>query len=199
MTALYRTTCPASPNISLQNLQSLLEFLEKEILVTELDNLTTHISTKANASTTISPLHYYRFKAREIYIIEDPGLHLTIIPDRLFLKPIPRYLLSHAFWSTYLLAQPSPLVPNSDALRRTALGFLRTYFFYLIRYESDLRLAKSNGLVPETTTWASWCGFCANLPNIADSDVSPRYLHGELHLPYLNWLTKIYLHRFRYR
>jgi hypothetical protein len=33
-----------------------------------------------------------------------------------------------------------------------ARGFLRTYF-YLISYESDLRIAKENGLLPDTVTW----------------------------------------------
>lgn len=205
-------TLPGFPNLRLQNAQVVLAFLEKELLVSELDELSRHLpAPPPDASTTISPLHYHRFKARDIVVIEDPGLHLTFIHDRLFLKPIPRYLLSHAFWTTYLHAtqpsfafggnkQPAAAATTTTlVLRGAALGFLRTYA-HLIRHESDLRLALSAGLLPDAVTWASWCAFVANLPTaISDADVCPRYRHAELSLPRLNWLAKLYLRRFRYR
>lgn len=202
-------TLPGFPNIHLQNAQVVLAFLEQELLVTELDELTTHLpAPPPDASTTISPLHYHRFKERDIFVIEDPGLHLTLIHDRLFLKPIPRYLLSHASWTTYLPAKQTssplnatkqPAVAAALPLRRAALGFLRTYA-HLIQHESDLRLALSAGLLPATVTWMSWCAFTAHLSaTITDADVCPRYRHAELSLPRLNWLAKLYLRRFRYR
>lgn len=196
---LTQDTLPGFPNISLQNSLGLQEFLEKEILVSELDNLTEYIPLPFNVSTAISPLHYHQFKARDICVIEDPSMHLTRTYDRIFLKPIPRYLLSHAFWSKYLLAQqPSSPVTKHDLLRRTAKGFLRSYFD-LIRYESDLHIAHTHGLLTDAVTWERWCAFSARLDRLPDAEVSPRYWHGELHLPRLNWLAKIYLHRFRYR
>lgn len=196
---LMQETLPGFPNISLQNSLGLQEFLGNDILLSELDDLTKYIPLPLNLSTAISPLHYHQFKARDICIIEDPGMHLTRTYDRLFLKPIPRYLLSYAFWSKYVLAQqPSSLATKHDSLRRTAKGFLRSYF-YLIRYESDLHIAHTHGLLTESVTWEKWCAFSARFDRLPDADVSTRYWHGELDLPRLNWLAKIYLHRFRYR
>jgi hypothetical protein len=42
-------------------------------------------------------------KRREIVVTEDPRLHLVWIYDRVFIKPLPKYLLSHDFWQIYLL------------------------------------------------------------------------------------------------
>lgn len=190
---------PGFPNISVRDKPGLQEFLGKEILLSELDDLTKYIPLPLDISTAISPLHYHQFKGRDICITEDPGMHLTRTYDRLFLKPIPRYLLSHAFWSNHALGQQtSSLATKHDSLRRTAKGFLRSYF-YLIRYESDLHIAHTHGLLTESVTWENWCTFSARFDRLPDAEVSPRYWHGELYLPRLNWLAKIHLHRFRYR
>jgi hypothetical protein len=44
-------------------------------------------------------------KRREIVVTEDPRLHLVWIYDRVFIKPLPKYLLSHDFWQIYLLSR----------------------------------------------------------------------------------------------
>ncbi|KAF2462923.1 uncharacterized protein BDR25DRAFT_308060 [Lindgomyces ingoldianus] len=50
----------------------------------------------------INPLHRQRVKGREIVLTEEPRLHLVWIHDRIFAKPLPRYLLSQTFWKMFL-------------------------------------------------------------------------------------------------
>ena len=53
--------------------------------------------------------------------------------------------------------------------------------------------------MPESVTWDQWNAFIILVQKISDEEVSPRYRHGQLQIPRLNWLSKIYLHRFRFR
>ncbi|KAJ6149087.1 hypothetical protein N7471_000286 [Penicillium samsonianum] len=72
-------------------------------------------------------------------------------------------------------------------LRKAALGYLRTYF-YLIQYESDLRIAQDPALflVPKEMTWPWFCQFTAHFHDITDNEVSGRYHYGEIRLSRLN-------------
>lgn len=74
---------------------------------------------------------------------EDPRLHLIWIDDRIFLKPLPHYLMSYVFWDTFM-SGPSKH-GAAVKLRKAALGYLPTHF-YLIKYESDLRIAQDPAL-----------------------------------------------------
>ena len=107
------------------------------------------------------------------------------------MKPLPRYLLSHAFWR-YLATQP-------EALQRSVIGFVRTYS-HLVRYESDYRIAlrEEYTLVPnddgeERITWERFAKFIAWFDKIGDDRVNPRYHYGELRLTRLNFYTRILL------
>ena len=119
--------------------------------------------------------------------------------DRIFIKPLPKYLFSHAFWR-YLGTQPLEL-------RRAITGFVRTYT-YLIRYESDFRLATCESrnlfLVPtddgsgrhdgtERLTFGRFVKFIAGFGQISDENVNPRYSYGELRLTQLNICARIFL------
>ena len=48
------------------------------------------------------PLHYQIVLQREITICKKMDMHLTWGNGRIFLKPIPRFLLSPAIWETHL-------------------------------------------------------------------------------------------------
>ncbi len=189
---------PGYPNLKIQDHQAVLHFLHQDLQTTELDKRVEHISSDHNSVQDIFPLHQHQFKGREIFINEDPSLQLTIFYDRIFLKPIPRYLLSFDFWNDFLLSHNQFVDTDRELLQSAAKGFLRAYH-YLIRYESDLRIAKQNGLLPEHVTWDSWNAFIIHFQNISDKEVSPRYRHGQLQIPKLNWLSKIHLQRFRFR
>ncbi|KAH8734042.1 hypothetical protein BGZ61DRAFT_474659 [Ilyonectria robusta] len=64
--------------------------------------------------------------------------------------------------------------PRRAHIRRAALGFLRSYY-YIIQYESDLRIAQDPSLclVPAAFNWEQFCAFTSNLANIPDDQVSP--------------------------
>ncbi|KAK4991375.1 hypothetical protein LTR66_006560 [Elasticomyces elasticus] len=156
------------------------------------------MSTQSSAN--VNPLHRQRVKGREIVVTEDPRLHLVWIHDRIFIKPLPRYLLSHAFWERFLLRELPPLADDRHKIRRAAMGYLRTYS-YLIRHESDLVIAQQDHLrlVPKDVTWTQFCGFISALVDIKDTDVSGRYCYGELRLSRLNLYAPLLFRTFHYK
>lgn len=124
-------------------------------------------------------------------VVENPQLHLVWYYDQIFVKPLPRYLLSHAFWQ-YLASQPRNL-------QESIIGFVRSYG-YLIRYESDFRIAMraEHSLIPhddgeEPITWDRFATYITWFDKIGDDRVNPRYYYGELRLTRLNFYTRILL------
>jgi hypothetical protein len=103
------------------------------------------MATQSHAS--ISALHAQRLKKRKIVVTENPRLHLVWVYDCVFIKSLPKYLLSYDFWQIYLLSDTSPIngktaeeIQKHQNICRAALSFLQTYFF-LILHESDFDLA----------------------------------------------------------
>jgi hypothetical protein len=90
---------PGYPRILLSDWNRLLQFLQNEFYSPDLERISDKLwwMTKQDSSN-ISPLHRQLVKRRAIIITEDPKLHLVWIHDRIFLKPLPRYLTSHKFW-----------------------------------------------------------------------------------------------------
>ena len=136
------------------------------------------------------------------------------------MKPLPAYLLSYGFWRDYLSSSTSSSSSSLAAaggsgrtlglgkddddgagLEEAALGLLRSYC-YLIRHESDLRIAQQEHLqlVPPSVGWKEFCAFTAALGrSIEDGHVAPRYHYGEIRLSRLNVLVKILLFRRNYQ
>ncbi|TKA61445.1 hypothetical protein B0A49_11800 [Cryomyces minteri] len=124
--------------------------------------------------------------------MEDPGLHLVWRHDCIFIKPVPRYLLSYVFWDQFLVGRPTTLQADKEGIVAVALGFLRSYF-YLIQYESDFRTAQREELqlMPKGVTWEQFCSFSERLSAVSDDEVSERYQYGELRLTRLNLHTPL--------
>ena len=126
-------------------------------------------------------------------------------PVGIFIKPVPKYLLSYDFWMKFLLlpaaiptnANATPTPPASDirkeALARAALGLLRSYSF-LIRHDSDLVIALQYRLLPENVSFESFCHFSSRFASITDPEVSLRYHYGELR----HYWSKVFLGRWDY-
>ncbi|KAG8159614.1 hypothetical protein KVR01_010251 [Diaporthe batatas] len=141
------------------------------------------------------PLHYQLMLGRDIVITEDMNMHLVWTAGRIFLKPVPRYLLEPAFWGECLSCpRDYPCLDDRDCrqgLRRLALGFLSSYVA-MISYESDFMIAQERHLLPEEVKWRHWRSLASEILSIEDIDrqVDARFLYGELRLGRLN---KIYI------
>ena len=127
---------------------------------------------------------------REIIVTEHPGLHLIWYHDRIFVKPIPLYMLSRAFWEYIAEADPDVL--------KASLGFMRTYC-YLIRYDVDFQMAIESRLIPkvgnDALDFESFAEFILQFEEIPDDGVCPRYAYGSIRLTRLNYLALITLGR----
>ncbi|KAI4191381.1 MAG: hypothetical protein L6R41_000168 [Letrouitia leprolyta] len=198
---------PGQPRMLLDHPQLYLQ-LDREFLTPDLDTLAPHLWLIATQSSShINPLHEQILKGCNIVITENPELHLTWTDNRIFIKPIPPYMLSHAFWITHLLPLPSDCTegvhhePPTSTLVKAALGYIRTYY-YLIRHESDLHIAQQYRLLPLTVNDISleqFHAFIAGFGDVEDDQVSPRYsCYGTLRLSRLNLWAKVFLRRFQF-
>ncbi|KAK5444167.1 hypothetical protein LTS15_010520 [Exophiala xenobiotica] len=187
------------------------EFLSSELSVKRLDDVYRHLWF-AGLPIPPRPLHHQLVLQREIVITEKMDMHLVWDSRRIFLKPIPRYLLSCAFWKAHLHCQntcgcdkisgpkeqASSRKQESNTTtgqctiqrrRSIALGFLLSYVA-LLSHESDFTMARDRGLLPiagDLPLWADWRRFVKEIlsPTIY-RDVHRRFYYGELRLGRLN-------------
>ena len=192
---------PGYPHIALDDRHRIRSFLDEEFCSDDLDKMADKLWWMAKQdSTSISPLHRQRVKRRAIVVTEDPKLHLVWIHDRVFVKPLPRYILSHTFWQRFLACDGTGDAQHDRRVRQAILGYLRTYR-HLVRYESDFRIAQEPNLqlLPSDVTWEQFCHFRADLASISDRDVSTRYRYGEIRLTRLNLYAPILLRKSYYQ
>ncbi|PYH37328.1 uncharacterized protein BO87DRAFT_404404 [Aspergillus neoniger CBS 115656] len=157
------------------------------------------------------PLNYQTATSRQIVPDERIDMHMVWEPSRrIHLKPLPRYLLSHQFWKTYLICkEPCPCMSNyiycqtkrgdgvcqQKHLYKCGLGLLYSYIS-LIERESDFAIAQDQHLLPHDVTWEMWVKLVKELLENGATNpeyVNARYLFGELRLSRLN---KIYMFRY---
>ncbi|KAI0883238.1 uncharacterized protein GGS22DRAFT_190551 [Annulohypoxylon maeteangense] len=149
-----------------------LEFLKRELLVKRLNDVQDWLWI-CDHQVLIS---------RDIIITEDPELHLVWSKNRIYLKPIPLYLLDPEFWKHHI---------HGDDLIKCARGFLYSYTA-LIAYESDFKLATTKGLLPEDIDWAQWKTLSREILTSHHYEfINPRYWYGELRLSRLNKVYRI--------
>lgn len=221
----HESTLPGYPRLRLsENRTAILKFLERDLVSHDLERIAPRLWWMSKQdSANISPLHRQRVKSRDIVVTEDPKLHLVWINNRIFLKPLPEYLLNYDFWAEYLSPCPNPRLTNTqpgaplirqdstrvnsfprtaesaqaELIRASALGYIRTYF-YLIKHQSDFRIAKEPALclVPPDITWNTFSRFSALFDKtIPDCVVSRRYCYGEIRLTRLNFYARFLLGR----
>jgi len=150
------------------------------------------------------PLHHQLLLSREIFVTEQIDVHLVWTTGRIFLKPLPRFLLDKRFWAQHLSCMQGCVcsgkvdLPNAHEcerrrLRKCALGFLFSYAA-LITHESDFYIARAKHLLPPEVKWLHWRTFVEQL----DTEhiypkINVRFLYGELRMSRLNLL--LILHR----
>lgn len=129
---------------------------------------------------------------RTICPTERADLHLVWCPTtaRLFLKPLPAYLLSHWFWTTYII--------HNQNLAASARGLLLSYV-WLLRSETDWRLAQQSHLLPLGVSWPRWRTLVESLldvhnPGCVDANslagVHKRFHYGGLRLNRLDHIIR---------
>ncbi|KAJ5106208.1 hypothetical protein N7456_002883 [Penicillium angulare] len=185
--------------------------VEKEL---DIDRLATVHNWLWAAGLPLPPraLHHQILLGRETFVTERMDMHLVWTTGRIFLKPIPRFLLEPGFWVEYLscqercectlsttdtLCQHPQKQCSRRSLRRRALGFLFSYTA-LISHESDFRIAQRKLLIPLEVKWPTWCIFVKQLDTKHIRPyVDHRFLHGELRLGRLNKIYALYQTPFR--
>lgn len=177
---------------------SLAGFLASELLTPDLDAVLPHLWLCGRPMPP-RPLHRQLLLSRDVALTEDPGLHLVWSRGRIFVKPLPAWLLEPGFWAAHILpsrgegdlAAIGEKRGGRAELAAAARGFLFTYAA-LIAYESDFRLAKERGLLPTEITWAGWRAVAGEVVRGHDfGAVAPRYWYGELRLGRLNWVCRL--------
>ncbi|KAK4649023.1 uncharacterized protein QC761_115310 [Podospora bellae-mahoneyi] len=179
-----------------------LDLIAQEMNIKRLHGII-HLLWLAGRPVPPRPLHYQLALGREITVIERMEAHLVWGSGRIYLKPLPRYLLNPHFWTSYLscsqclprqpLEAGPPPCPH-PRLKSCALGFLLSYIA-LIAYENDFLIAKDKRLIPSEITWPQWRQLVREvLAGDGDGDganrlyayVNPRFIYGELRLNRLN-------------
>lgn len=132
------------------------------------------------------PIHRQKMMGFDIILTEQADLHLLKFSNKIFVKPLPDYMLDFMFWETYLC--------KSEDLHKSACGILLSYV-WLICSPLDFKLAHKLDLLPSKITWFWWKSFVAefilhNDPNTLDK-VNKRYHFGELRLGRINSIYRI--------
>ncbi|KAI1117740.1 hypothetical protein F5Y14DRAFT_439034 [Nemania sp. NC0429] len=173
--------------IDVVNHGTLPDFLETEFSLARLDDIYPKLwrvgfpRPPRSLSTQIQ-------MGRTVVVTNALDMHLVWGGGKMFLKPLPRYLLEPEFWTAILCSSPSDL----SKIRKSALGLLYTYAC-LITHPVDLKLALDLGLVPKGVgnepDWRTWRELAAELLHPRNfSQVHRRFERGELRLYRLNWI-----------
>ena len=136
-------------------------------------------------------LYYQKFLRREIVIAEELDLHLVWAKSRIFIKPLPDFLLNYDFWEAYISCEPQ--------LHRAACGLLYSYCG-LIRFGHDLQVAQECHLVNVNLDYRAWTEFARTiLPNLNPHDsntMDTRFQYGELRLHRLDTIYRYSPYKF---
>ncbi|KAM3451505.1 hypothetical protein NHJ6243_009579 [Beauveria neobassiana] len=144
-----------------------------------------------DARTLLEDIRSHRIFNRpphDDFVTEQMDMHLVWTAGRVFLKPIPRFLLKPGFWTVYLVCADG----RRQILRQRALGFLYSYAA-LLSHESDFRIAKDEYLLPPEVLWSARRILVEQLDmERVYPNVDRRFIHGELRLSRLNKLYSLY-------
>ncbi|KAI1443598.1 hypothetical protein F5Y02DRAFT_392890 [Annulohypoxylon stygium] len=161
-------------------------YLTHELSTARLTRLHSHLWL-AGLPVPARPLHRQRLMDRAIVKTERADEHLVWHEHRIFVKPLPRFLLNHAFWEKHLCSA------DDASLHASARGMLLSYV-WLVAHRSDHAIAVAEKLIPEDVSWERWTAFAESVLAALDlramDDVDQRYKYGELRLSRLDMLTR---------
>lgn len=155
----------------------------------------------------------------DITVIEKMDMHLLYSKDKIFIKPLPRYLLEPKFWDGFIECpedchyhamftslRSGGQLHNSHKLTkrkscshsitwRRAMGFAFSYVA-LVCSRSDFEIAKAKNLIPDDIDFEYWKYFVSRI--LSDSaggkllrHIDKRFTYGELDLVRLNQVSMI--------
>lgn len=161
------------------------EFLQEALDLQRLNRIHVHL-WMAGRPMRARPLHRYKMLGFNILITQQMDLHLLKFSDRLLLKPLPEWILSHDFWTKHICTDAK--------LHKSACGFLLS-FVWLITTPLDLKFAHDYTLLPSFVTWHWWKEFvrdlCGNVDINTLHQVNKRYQFGELRLGRINSIYRV--------
>lgn len=132
------------------------------------------------------PIHRQKMMGFDIFLTEQADLHLLKFSNKIFVKPLPEYMLNYSFWDRYIC--------GSRELHRSACGILLSYV-WLICSPLDLKLARQLDLLSSEITWTWWKTFVTDFLLHVDANalnqVNKRYHFGELRLGRINSIYRI--------
>jgi len=121
---------------------------------------------------------------------ERSDLHLVWLDSKLFVKPLPTYLMDTSIWKDILTA---PTKASDRSIYEDARGFLLSYM-WLICTEIDHSIAIDRGLLSRHITWPQWVTFTKALVQNIDLErpehINKRFRYGELRLARLNMIYR---------
>lgn len=167
---------PPDENIHVVDHNTFSHFLEVEFSLARLENIHSKLWRVGYPRPPRSLTTQIQL-GRMIVLTGALDMHLVWGGGKIFLKPLPRYLLEPEFWaahlpssglasdervatpitpattqvmstSTSILSTPDGSPPSRSEIRKSALGLLYTYAC-LITYPVDLKLALERGLIPK--------------------------------------------------
>jgi hypothetical protein len=195
-------TLPDQPRIKLDS-SELISYCLQDLDTPWLNKLKDRL-WNTSPSPRISSLAEQFTRGRRLQITEDPCMHLIWTDNIIFIKPLPAFLCSHAFWE-FLLDKSNDSITEEDRdkLIRTSLGFLRSYAA-LIYHKSDFIAAKQSNILPDDPdiTFDAFSNFIVHFANLPSPAISIRWRYGELPLDGLNsWsiITRRRFHMDRYK
>lgn len=184
--AVYHDKSGKLQEINFEEDKSRANYLHRELDFSRLDGMHPHLWLAGRSWVGARALHRQVLIGRVIIISEQADLHLVWQDSRIYLKPMPEFLLNSEFWDKYLC--------KDETLWMNARGFLLSYL-WLVTSKGDLRIAHDKGLLPREMNWERWVFFSRSLLgsiNIKSLDsVNKRFLYGELRLTRLNWIYRI--------
>lgn len=156
--------------------------LTQELSIDRLNTLHRHIWW-AGRPTPARPLHRQAMLGRSLVPTNQARYHLLWRRQKIFVKPLPGYLLDYGFWEKELC--------GDKRLHKLACGFLLSWV-WLVRSEVDFGIARKNDLIPEGLEWRDWCALVKALTLSLNNtgEINIRYSYGELRINRLNQICR---------
>ena len=165
--------------------KSLVAFLKNEADVSQLNKIDKHL-WMAGLERPTRALHQQIALGREIIVTEQAAYHMLWEGSRIYIKPLPDFILCHSMWKNYICKEKE--------LFEQVCGFLLSYI-WLIGRKSDLRIAHERGLISRSISWEQWVSFVSAVLKRLDcqtlANINIRYRRGELRISRINWIYRL--------